>query len=106
MLQALSVLALALGLAAIPFGIYLLRASRLPGWMKGIWKWPLGDNVTPATIHLMGWSGVLVGLSAVLAFTAVWSPRVPSILVGLIAMFFAGASTFAWAWSVAISRSH
>ena len=105
MLPALGVLALLMGLASIPFGIWLLKASRLPAWMKGIWKWPLGNNVTPTVIHLQGWAFELAGAAALFASAVVWLPRVPAVVGGLIGMFLAGAATFPWVWSVAISRS-
>jgi hypothetical protein len=103
-LPALSILALLMGLASIPVGIWLLKASRLPAWMKGIWKWPLGDNVTPPVIHLQGWAGVLVGAAALIASILILLPHQTVLIAGMIAMFLVGASAFAWAWSVQLSH--
>ena len=104
MVPALGVLALAMGLASIPVGVWLLRASRLPAWMTGIWKWPLGDNVTPTVLHLQGWAFELTGVAALVAALVVVVPHRAVVFGGLIGMFLAGAATFAWVWSVALSR--
>jgi hypothetical protein len=101
----LGALVLLMGLASIPFGIWLLNASRLPTWMKGIWKWPLGDNVTRAVLRLQGWAYVLIGAGALVASVEVWSPHVTAVFVGLVGMFLAGAASFAFVWSVGLSRA-
>src|SRR5258708_29420717 len=46
-------------------GIWFFATSRLPSWMKGIWKWPLGDNHPASVAHLIGWASVLAGGAAV-----------------------------------------
>ncbi len=59
---------LILGAASlIPFGAFLIAKSRLPSWMRGVWKWPLGDNLSPEVVNLQGWTGVLVGGGALVA---------------------------------------
>src|SRR4029077_6616009 len=50
--------------AAIPFGAWLIANSRLPSWMRGIWKWPLGENLSPEVAYWQGWAGVVVGAAA------------------------------------------
>lgn len=51
----------------IPFGAWVIAKSRLPSWMRGIWKWPLGDNLSLEAVNLQGWAGVLVGGGALVA---------------------------------------
>ncbi len=52
------------GAATIPFGAWVIAKSRLPHWMSGIWKWPLGDNLSPEVANLQGWASLLVGVAA------------------------------------------
>jgi hypothetical protein len=73
--------------------------------MKGVWKWPLGDNVTPTVIHLEGWAGVLVGAGSLIASISLLLPYLTAVLVGMLAIFLVGASSFAWVWSVQLSRT-
>jgi hypothetical protein len=87
-------------------GIWLFAKSRLPSWMKGIWKWPLGDRYPAAVAHLLGWSAVLVGAACLptLAVLALWDRSTASALAEITSMFLAGAGTFALMWSVFLSR--
>jgi hypothetical protein len=104
MLGALSFLVLVFGLVALPFGVWLVRNSRLPAWMKGIWKVPLGDNLTPTVARLQGWAAVLVG-AAGLVTSVLWLLPKPTNLFGaMIAMFLIGAGSFPWVWSISLSR--
>jgi hypothetical protein len=73
--------------------------------MKGIWKWPLGDNLTRTVIRLQGWAFVLIGAAGLVASVVVWLAYMTTVFGGLVAMFLAGASTFAWVWSVQQSHS-
>jgi len=50
--------------ATIPFGAWVIAKSRLPSWMTGIWKWPLGENLSPEVVYWQGWAGVAVGAAA------------------------------------------
>jgi len=50
--------------ATIPFGAWLIAKSRLPSWMRGIWKWPLGENLSPEVAYWQGWAGVVAGAAA------------------------------------------
>ncbi len=49
------------GASGIPFGAWVIAKSRLPSWMKGIWKWPLGNSLTSEVANLQGWASALVG---------------------------------------------
>jgi FKBP-type peptidyl-prolyl cis-trans isomerase FkpA len=67
MWQSVGAVVLVLGAAlTIPYGAWVIAKSRLPGWMKGIWKWPLGDNISPEVAGLQGWSSLLAGAAALL----------------------------------------
>jgi FKBP-type peptidyl-prolyl cis-trans isomerase FkpA len=55
------------GAPTILFGALVIAKSRLPSWMRGVWKWPLGDNLSPEVANLQGWAGVLVGGGALVA---------------------------------------
>jgi FKBP-type peptidyl-prolyl cis-trans isomerase FkpA len=50
--------------STIPFGAWVIAKSRLPSWMTGIWKWPLGENLSPEVVYWQGWAGVVVGAAA------------------------------------------
>jgi hypothetical protein len=90
----------------IGFGGWLLSKSRVPAWMKGVWKWPLGDDLTPAVAGLLGWSNVLVGAACIPAGFMLGWDRSPMTWIALsIAMFLVGAGTFALVWSILLSRS-
>jgi hypothetical protein len=52
------------GASGIPFGAWVIAKSQLPSWVKGIWKWPLGDNLSPTVADLQGWASVLVGAAS------------------------------------------
>jgi FKBP-type peptidyl-prolyl cis-trans isomerase FkpA len=59
---------LVLGAAStIPFGAWVVAKSRLPSWMRGIWKWPLGDDLSPEVANLQGWAALLAGAGALMA---------------------------------------
>jgi hypothetical protein len=96
------------GLALVGFGAWLLRKSRVPSWVNGIWKWPLGDNLSPTVARLMGWSALLVGVAcgptAVMA--AVWDRSPTTWVAAMASMFLAGAGLFPWVWSVSLSHSN
>src|SRR5260370_38136210 len=51
----------------IAFGGWLGGKSRVPSWMRGVWKWPLGNNLSPEVVNLQGWTAVLVGGGALVA---------------------------------------
>ena len=97
---------LALAVVTVGFGIWLLARSTFPGWMKGIWKWPLGDCSSPQLVHLMGWSSLLVGVACVpTAYVeSTWDRSTATLLSAMVAMFFAGGSLFAWSWGFFLSR--
>jgi Na+(H+)/acetate symporter ActP len=88
-------------------GIWFFANSRLPSWMKGIWKWPLGDNYPAAVAHLIGWASVLAGGAAIptLVVLGLWDRSTATGIAEMTSMFLAGAASFAMAWSVFLSRS-
>jgi hypothetical protein len=102
--NALSLLALLMGLVLIPFGVWLLRNSRVPAWMTGIWKWPLGDNLTPTVARLQGWASVLVGAAGLVASVLRLMPYLPALFGAMVAAGLVGAGVFPLVWSVRLSR--
>ena len=59
------------GASTLPFGVWVIAKKRLPLWMRGLWKWPLGDNLTPEVANFQGWAAVLVGAGALVAVVPV-----------------------------------
>jgi hypothetical protein len=97
---------LSAGAFLIGFGGWLLNKSRVPAWMKGIWKWPLGDDLTPTVARLLGWSNVLVGATSIpVGVVLGWDRSPMTWIAASIAMFLVGAGTFALVWSIFLSRS-
>jgi Na+(H+)/acetate symporter ActP len=88
-------------------GAWFFAKSRLPSWMTGIWKWPLGDNLTGTVVHLVGWASVLVAAACVptVVVLALWDRSTATYLAGMSSMFLAGAGSFGLIWSVVLSRS-
>jgi hypothetical protein len=66
--------------SSIPFAGWTIRKSRLPSWMKGRWKWPLGNNLSPRVATLQGWANLFVGASSLvlLVLVAVLPPLLNS----------------------------
>jgi FKBP-type peptidyl-prolyl cis-trans isomerase FkpA len=94
------------GASTIPFGAWVLAKSRLPSWMKGIWKWPLGNNLSPEVAGLQGWAAVLAGAAALL--TLVPLLRLPerdvsSRAVLAVAVLFLVVCVAAYVRSIALS---
>ena len=87
-------------------GIWVLANSRLPSWVKGIWKWPLGDYHPAAVAHLVGWAAVLVAGACLLTWVVLglWDRSTASEISEVTSMFLAGAGSFSLAWSVFLSR--
>ncbi len=50
--------------SSIPFAVWTISKSRLPSWMKGIWKWPLGDNLSRTVARLQGWANLFIGAAS------------------------------------------
>ena len=63
MSSGIEVVAVGLGIALVSFGAWLIARASLPPWVKGIWKWPLGSNLTTRVIHMQGWACILIGFS-------------------------------------------
>ena len=108
MRAALAVLLIVLGVQLIAFGGWLIAKSRLPTWMKGIWKWPLGDNLSPEVARMLGWASVLAGLGCppMVLLLILWNRGTVAWTASLLAMLFAGAAAFATTWSVWLSRKN
>lgn len=89
-------------------GTWFFAKSRLPSWMTGIWRWPLGDNLTATVVHLMGWASVLVAAACVptIVVLVLWDRSTATHLAELTSMFLAGAGSFGLIWSVVLSRSN
>jgi hypothetical protein len=49
---------------SIPFAYWTISKSRLPSWMEGMWKWPLGNDLSPRVATLYGWANLFVGASS------------------------------------------
>jgi hypothetical protein len=95
------------GVALLGLGAWLLLKSRVPSWCTGIWKWPLGDNLSPSVARLMGWSALLVGVASggTAVLVALWDRSPAMWIASLTAVLFAIAGLFPWIWSVKLSRS-
>ena len=105
--EALQIFLVAAGVFAFGQGIWFLVNSRLPSWMKGIWKWPLGDNYPAAVAHLIGWASVLAGGACLptLVVLGLWDRSTATGIAEIASMFLAGAASFAMAWVVFLSRN-
>ena|GEM_PF-2818723 len=95
------------GVGLIGQGIWLIAKSRLPSWMKGIWKWPLGEGSPAAVANLFGWSSLLVGAACAptVLFLGLWDRSTTSEISQIASIFLIGAGSFALAWCVFFSRS-
>lgn len=102
----LAVILVLVGIGSAGFGEWLIRQNRLPTWMKGIWKWPAGDNLTPTVVRTLGWAHVLAAAGCVPTVLVLieWNRGSGVWLASMAAMFLAGAAAFAGIWSVVLSR--
>jgi Na+(H+)/acetate symporter ActP len=91
----------------VALGIWLVAKSRLPSWMTGIWKWPLGDNLSANVVQMMGWASVLVGAACMptVVVLALWDQSPTTRLAEVSSMFLVGAGSFGFISSVVLSRS-
>jgi Na+(H+)/acetate symporter ActP len=105
---ALAVLLLVLGVPLTGFGAWLIAKSRLPTWMRGIWKWPLGDNLSLEVVRMVGWASVLAGSACppMIVLLILWNRGTTAWIASIVAMLFAGAAAFATIWSVRLSRTN
>jgi hypothetical protein len=93
------------GTLSLAIGVWLAK-SRLRAWMKGIWKWPVGDNLTPTVARTLGWANILAAVARPPAIVLIlWSRGSSAWLASTLAMFLAGAASFAGIWSVLVSRT-
>ena len=106
-------LLLACAASSLPFAVWTIRKSRLPSWMKGALRWPLGDNLSSRVAVLQGWTNLLVGTASSILFVVVL--LLPSELVGgagartaYLALFAVGLLTVSGAalyvWSAVLSH--
>jgi hypothetical protein len=88
-------------------GIWFLAKSKLPSWMTGIWKWPLGDNLTATVVQMMGWASLLLGAACMptVVVLALWDQSTATHLAQISAAFLLGGGLFGFVWSLALSRS-
>jgi hypothetical protein len=95
------------GIFAFSLGGWLIANGKLPSWAKGLWKWPLGDNLTPTIVRTTGWANVLAGFACppAIVLLIVWDRSPGAWIVSMTAMFLAGAASFAAIWSVVQSHS-
>jgi hypothetical protein len=101
-----AVILVLLGIASAGFGVWYIAKGRLPAWMKGIWRWPMGDNLTHDVVRALGWASLLVAAACppTILMLTVWN-RSPDVwLASMAAMFLVGAASFALVWSVVLSR--
>ena len=94
------------GVTLFGFGAWLLLKSRVPSWCTGVWKWPLGDNLSPTVARLMGSSALLVGVACgpTAVVVAIWDRSPATWIASLTSMFLVGAGAFSWIWGVSLSR--
>lgn len=95
------------GALSLVIGVWIIAKSRLPAWMKGIWKWPMGENLTPTVARTLGWASVLAAVACppAIVLLILWNRGASAWLASMLAMFLAGAASFAAIWSVLVSRS-
>ena len=88
-------------------GGWFFAKSRVPSWMTGIWRWPLGNNLTSTVVHLMGWASVLVAAACLptVVVLVLGDRSTATHLAELSSMFLAGAGSFGFIWAVVLSRS-
>ncbi len=95
------------GASTIPFGAWLIAKSRLPSWMRGFWKWPLGENLSPEVAYWQGWAGVVVGAAALVTLIPLLNGPDPSATsrAGLaLAVLFLIVGVVAYVRSVVLSQ--
>ena len=56
---------------AIPMGAWIFAKSRLPSWATGVWKWPMGDNLSVVVARQLGVALLLVGASCLVLVVVV-----------------------------------
>lgn len=105
---------LACALSSIPYGVWVLAKSELPAWVKGPWKWPLGEHLSPQVVVLQGWANLFVGsASLILAVLLVFLPTLAAAglpdrlmidAVLFLCVVFVLCGTAAYVWSVVLSR--
>jgi hypothetical protein len=96
---------LMLALAVIGFGVWIIACRRLPSWVKGPLRWPLGDVVTPRIAVIVGWASAIAGVGLVIVTSAVrTSPSQLGFDLTVGASVLAVISSVLMAWSTVQSR--
>lgn len=91
------------GAAMIALGIRIISRQAFPGWMKGVWVWPL-ERITPRVAVFNGWAAVLVGAAAIAATFATYVTAINTSVVFALALICAAASLLLVAYSTWLSR--
>jgi len=85
------------------FGIRVISHRAFPGWMTGIWLWPI-VRVTPAIATLCGWAMVLLGVAAVAGAFATFTTVLSSAAAYALALASAATSLLLAAYATWMSR--
>jgi hypothetical protein len=102
----LGVILVLLGIVIAGLGAWTVVHNRLPTWMKGIWKWPMGDNLTPDVARTLGWASLLAAAACPPSILVLieWNRGFGVWLASMAAMLLVGAASFGVIWSVLLSR--
>ena len=87
----------------VALGIRIISRRAFPGWMKGIWLWPL-IRVTPPIAVLSGWAAVLVGAAAIATTFATFETAVTTAAVDGFALICAAAALLLIGYGTWLSR--
>jgi hypothetical protein len=94
-----------LALVAIGLGVCLIVMRRLPAWVRGPLKWPLGHSVTPRVLVIYGSAGIVAGVGlAIVTFALRSSSRELVLELAILALVLAAASATLTIWSLVLSR--
>ena|SRR5579859_3125066 len=91
------VLVLIIAAVSIPMGAWMIAKSMLPSWARGIWKWPMGDNLSVSVARQLGVALLLVSAACLvlvvvvlrvplhdLGFWVAWAATVLFLALGLV----------------------
>jgi len=91
------VLVLIIATISVPMGAWMIAKSRLPSWARGIWKWPMGDNLSAAVARQLGVALLLISAACLvlvvvvlrvplhdLGFWVAWAATVLFLALGLV----------------------
>lgn len=96
---------LALAALTVGTGVFELRTGRLPGWMVGSLRWPLGASITRSVARLQGVASLLLGTVLAAEMVSLQYPHWALYRASLIgAELMAAAIALLLAWSIVLSR--